>query len=100
MLCQLGSNGSCPTTVFALNGDNAEHGLFLVYRHSSAGLRFFDQENSRDHQQNGHSQEPEAIEVGKHSGLSLDGKLQERIGLLVRAGGTCAMGLHGSSSPG
>src|SRR5271165_681732 len=65
-----GSDGTAAAAVLALNGDEAEHGCRLVYRYSPCGLRFFHQEDHRNHAQNRHTEKPETVHIGQHGGLA------------------------------
>src|SRR5579872_5009787 len=66
---QLNCNLGCAAAKLAFDGYDAKHG-FLVYCHSSAGLRFFDEEHGRNHKEDRDAQELEAIDIGKHGGLA------------------------------
>src|SRR5579864_2379512 len=69
-LGEFSSNLGGPGAVLALDGDEAKHGYFLVYRHS-AGFGFFHKENHRDHSHDRDSEQPETVNIGQHRGLPL-----------------------------
>ena len=91
---QLSGNRGGAAAVLPLDGDETKHGACLVYRHSSAGLGFFHQEDHGNHGQNRHPEEPEAIDIGQHGGLPLSRALDQGIGLLSCAGGAGSVGHH------